>query len=177
MGDRVKKLEDDHSLRMKGVDERMAQVKDGRDGLVGLRGLRGERGSPDTAELIRNKLEILKGDERLDASAIKGLENLDKDIKTLKARPFGGGGISQAAARDLFVEIDLTGELDGATTEFNIPAVWRIIAVELSSYPGGALRNEVHFTYTPTTIKFLDTIDQTSQLKSDQHCKILAIRA
>lgn len=169
--DMLKGMGGEHQEAMAILDKAIKGIKNGKDGLDGTDG---RKMSP---EEVRDKLASLEGDERLDASAIKGLDKYDKDIKMLKSRPFGGGGISQAAARDLFVEIDLTGELNGATTEFNMPAVWRIISVELSSYSYGSLRNEVHYTYTPTTIKFLDTIDPTSQLKSDQHCKILAIKA
>jgi len=39
----------------------------------------GKDGSPDSAEDIRNKLELLDGDERLDKSAIKGLEEFFKE--------------------------------------------------------------------------------------------------
>ena len=187
VSDRVKKIEDTHNERVKAIDEkltkadaRISELKDGYTPVKGMDYFDGEPGlggSPDSSEMVRDKLASLQGEDRLDKSAIKGLDELDKDIKGLKNRPFGGGGISQAAARDLFVEIDITGELDGSTKEFNIPAVWRIISVELSSYPHGSLRNEVHYSYTPTKIIFLDPIDETSQLKSDQHCKILAIRA
>lgn len=48
--------------------------KDGNDGKQGEKGSDGKDGSPDTAEIVRDKLETLKDEERLDASAIKGLE-------------------------------------------------------------------------------------------------------
>jgi len=43
--------------------------------------LKGNDGSPDTSEDIRNKLELLMGDERLELSAIKGSEVLLKKIE------------------------------------------------------------------------------------------------
>lgn len=52
----------------------------------------GKDGSPDTAEQIRDKVESLEGDERIDKKAIKGLENiidkphLDKAISILDKR-------------------------------------------------------------------------------------------
>lgn len=46
---------------------------DGKTGLIGPAGKDGTNGSPDTAEDIRNKLELLSGDERLDAKYIRGL--------------------------------------------------------------------------------------------------------
>lgn len=49
----------------------------------GKPGEKGKDGSPDTPEMVKGKLESLKGDERLDASAIK---NLPK-----QTMQFGGG--------------------------------------------------------------------------------------
>ncbi|PIZ87458.1 MAG: hypothetical protein COX92_01135 [Candidatus Nealsonbacteria bacterium CG_4_10_14_0_2_um_filter_40_15] len=51
-------------------------------------------GSPDTPEEIRNKLEGLNGDERIDKSAIRGLEELIRGIgKGTGLTFFGGGGL------------------------------------------------------------------------------------
>lgn len=44
-----------------------------------IKGDKGDNGSPDTAEDIRNKLELLQGEERLDRSAIRGLEEFFKE--------------------------------------------------------------------------------------------------
>lgn len=59
------------------VLSRIRIPQDGKDGE------KGKDGSPDTPVQVREKLESLKGDERLDASAIK---NLPKQVA-----PFGGG--------------------------------------------------------------------------------------
>lgn len=75
-------------------------LKDGRDGKdgvsgrdgVGIKGNDGKDGSPDTSEQVRDKLELLRDDERLDISAIKGTEklttneNLDRAISILDER-------------------------------------------------------------------------------------------
>lgn len=47
--------------------------KDGVAGPAGPKGADGRDGSPDSAFDIRNKLELLEGDERLDAKYIRGL--------------------------------------------------------------------------------------------------------
>lgn len=62
--------------------------KDGEDGKDGI-GEPGKDGSPDTAEVVRNKLETLRGEDRLDASAIKNLPKFIKD----KAKDLLVGGI------------------------------------------------------------------------------------
>jgi hypothetical protein len=60
--------------------------KDGKDGKSGRDGKDGKDGSPDTPYEIRDKLSSLKGNERLDAKAIK---NLEKQIG-LKITSLGG---------------------------------------------------------------------------------------
>lgn len=46
----------------------------------GIKGDKGDDGSPDTAEQVREKLETLTGEERLDASAIKNLPEATEKI-------------------------------------------------------------------------------------------------
>src|SRR3990167_3009634 len=65
------------------------------------------------AEEVRDKLETLKNDERLDKSAIKGL---DEELKEIRNLPRGGGG----AARRVFVPYrdDLSASCDGSNKTF-----------------------------------------------------------
>lgn len=74
----------------------------------------------ETSEQIREKLENLKGDERLDKSAIKGLEDEIKNLKELLAkrstRLFGG------ARKSVYTKAyDLTSLVDGSTKAFTLP--------------------------------------------------------
>lgn len=102
---------------------------DGKDGLNGKDGKDGKDGSPDMAEDIRNKLELLEGDERLDRKAIKGLEdiedfkkNVTKDIFTLSQRPLSSGNIEVyqdgtkigSSQRLRFSGATVTNDSDGA---------------------------------------------------------------
>ena len=48
-------------------------------------------------EQIREKLSSLKEEERLDKSAIKGIEEIEKEVAEVKARPLGRGTISGGA--------------------------------------------------------------------------------
>lgn len=54
---------------------------DGVDGQDGEKGEKGDNGSLDEPEEIRDKLQLLKDDERLDVTAIKGIDKLIKDNK------------------------------------------------------------------------------------------------
>ncbi len=80
------------ALIIQKVVSRIRIPKDGKPGE------KGKDGSPDTPVQVKDKLESLKGDERLDASAIK---NLPKPAITL---PFGGGGSYTGLAK-----VDATG--------------------------------------------------------------------
>lgn len=63
--------------------------KDGKDGVDGI-GKDGKDGSPDSAEQVRDKLETLKDEERLDAKYIK---NWEKYIRKIPGGKFIVGGI------------------------------------------------------------------------------------
>ena len=178
VGEKMDKMVKEHAdlmAMMKNMhsmaDMKIKNLKHGKDGMIGSRG---PAGSPDTSEIIRNKLENLQGEDRLDASAIKGLDEITKDINNLKQRPIGGNGI---AGRDLFKDIDISASLDGVTKTFNIAAVWNIISVSLSSYPYGSLRKNIDYEFSPTSITFLDPIDASSQLAAGQKCILTVISA
>lgn len=73
-------------------DIKAIEVKDGIDGVNGKDGIDGKDGSPDTALQIVSKLESLEGEDRLDVSAIKGLESIFKKTTQI-AKDFAVGGI------------------------------------------------------------------------------------
>lgn len=64
----------------------------------------------DSAEIIADKLESLKGDDRLDKKAIKGLEDLEKQVSSISSRPIISGGITQARVLQLISENTATFE-------------------------------------------------------------------
>ena len=90
--DQLSTIQGDCRSALREALERVAQLKDGRDGRDGhdgkdgmsgrdgVDGKDGKDGSPDMADDIRNKLELLFGEDRLDASAIKGLEKVSEQI-------------------------------------------------------------------------------------------------
>jgi hypothetical protein len=99
----------------------------GRDGAIGPKGDKGDKGdkgmdgvdgSPDTGDVIKFKLEMLKGDKRLDASAIKnlpiggGMENFGPiGVQQIKA----GTGISISPSNGVgVVTLSATGSISGS---------------------------------------------------------------
>lgn len=96
---------------------------------------------PVTDEEIRNKLEGLEGDQRLDKSAIKGLdEEITRLDERISSRPAGVGGKQLMA-----VPFSFSG--DGATTQFYLPTEpagkgWFLFA----HYQGQWLQKDVHYS-------------------------------
>lgn len=92
-----------------------ADGKDGKDGVDGKDGKDGKDGSPDMAEDIRNKLELLEGDERLEIKAIKDLrDELDKIGKR-------AGRVIGTANFGSFVVVETpTGTVNGSNTVFTL---------------------------------------------------------
>lgn len=83
---------------LQGKSIRGPQGKQGKPGKagVGKKGDSGKDGSPDKPKEIVKKLESLTGDDRLDKSAIKGLQEefslLSRSLKQNKGGGKGGGG-------------------------------------------------------------------------------------
>lgn len=127
-----------------------------------------------TPEETKKNLESLQGNDRLHIDHIDGveekLEEIRESVTTNKGTNYGVMG------RDFFSDIDISDQLDGSTKTFNIPAVYNILEVSLSSYPH-ALRKSVDFTYTPTTITFTDEIDAATSLAAGQTCVLTVVIA
>lgn len=92
----------------------------GTDGKDGRNGTDGKNGSPDTALEVRDKLASLKGDERLDISAIK---NGDRMIL--------GGMRGGSGAGAETVEETPIGAINGSNKTFTLPTLPRIGTVKL----------------------------------------------
>jgi hypothetical protein len=85
----IRRMRMELDAKLTAIDEKMASVQDGEDGET-IIGPAGKDGSPDTPEQVRDKLEKLSGDERIDASAIKGLEK-GANITDKRISLIGGG--------------------------------------------------------------------------------------
>lgn len=83
----------------------------GDKGEPGAPGAPGKDGSPDTPKEIRDKLESLKKDDRLDKSAIKGLDDLEDRLVQATQIRFQGSGYS--GIKDLVAGSNITITKDG----------------------------------------------------------------
>lgn len=74
-----------------------------------------EKDLPKLGKEMRDSLELLQGDERLDISAIKGLEKIENEIKRIDNKSTGGG--FRASHSTKFYSLTA----DGSTKIFSVP--------------------------------------------------------
>lgn len=145
-------------LKIKQVDDKIKEVKDGKDGK-----------DADEEKIVKEVLSKIP--EAPDyKQEIKDIKDELEILKKQKGKIISGGIIG----RDLIKDIDLSDQLDGVTKTFNIQAVWNIISVHLSSFPY-SLRKTTDFTYTTTTITFTNQIDAASSLAAGQTCVLTVV--
>lgn len=123
---RVKKIESDFLAKVKSIDERMAKVRDGKPGkpgLLGRPGLPGMNGSPDNSVQVRDKLEKLANDERLDISAIKGIEKIKEELekKIASVSKFKSANYGRTMSR--FITEVPTGSVNSSNKDFYLSGV------------------------------------------------------
>ena len=104
-----------HEEMMKRMEEKMSIMKDGQDsdpntvaeivkGMIEIPEVEDiEKNLAKLGEPIRDGLELLQGDDRLDVSAIKGLDERLKEFEG-KNRVIGGGGFSKMSMTQYFVD-------------------------------------------------------------------------
>lgn len=148
--------------------------KDGESivGTSGKDGVNGKDGSPDTGKEIVDKINALEIEPELQIG-VEHIKDLKKFVK--KYAPSNQNITAGIIGRDIIKDIDISAQLDGVTKTFNLPAVWNIISVNLSSFPYGSLRKSIDFTYTPTSITFTSQIDASTQLATGQSCILTVV--
>ena len=118
--------------------------------------LNGADGSPDTPKLIRDKLEFLEADQRLDISAIRGLR---KRLTKLEERPLGGkggGGLSYISLdQHFFDDQTFTGIQNGTNKVFTVIEAPNPLT-SLKIYRGGARQRITEdYTVSGQTVTFI----------------------
>ena len=178
-GDSIKGEKGDRGEKGKSVT--------GKTGGVGATGKTGDDGKDaDTTQIIKTVIEkvqlpdLLTPDETIDTIneptdkliKLERIEGLEEALRKKGQGVQAGGVIS---GRELFKDIDISSQLDGSTKTFDIAVVWNIISVDLSSYPYGSLRKGTDYSFTPTSITFLDPIKANRQLKAGQRCILTVV--
>lgn len=133
-----------------------------------------EEDLPKLGERIRDGLEILKDEDRLDKSAIKGLdeliEDLKKKIEEVRGSTSRGGGWG-GGARTVQVA-DLSAQCDGITKTFEVPRHTYAISLQSTQFPG-IYRPVVDFT---TANKVLQLTSEVSAPETGQTLIFLYIK-
>mgnify|MGYP001609666735 FL=1 len=110
---------------------------------------------PETSEMVRDKLETLKDNDRLDKSAIKGIDKLEENIKSARNVKIVGGG-----ARGFQLYVD--GAKKGAVNYVNLIAGTGVAL----SYNQASGRNDITISATPSPVSILTptgTVDGSNQ--------------
>lgn len=136
-----------------------------------------ETNIPKLGAEIRNALELLQGDERLDVSAIKGLDELIKKVEKLSeakqtTRFVGGGG---GVGKHNTFYYDLSPYLDGTTKTFSLPAAWKVIGVHSGGSAPATFRPTVDFTWSPNSITFTAEIEASTTLAAGQTIMVVCL--
>lgn len=178
VGEQLRKIREDLTAK---IDTKLAEVKDGKTpSKEELKALivplipppkKAKDGSPDTPAQIRDKLETLKDEDRLDASAIKGLEDR---LKRIENRPTRGGGTSAIGVRQAFKYIahteQPTGVIDGANLTYTVKnEIFWIAGFTLNGEQVAQLPN---FTVSGRTITFATALPAVYSGK-DFECKYI----
>ncbi len=172
----TKKLGDvDSTLKraLEAVSLRLSQVRDGKDAdeekvsqsvLERVLEPAVEKIVEEMPEGVRDALESLQGDDRLDVSAIKGLKDLIKE-----KMPIGGGGGFNYGAVDMHFVDDETpsGTVNGTNKAFtitNIPSPATSLKVFVN---GQKMTLTEDYTFSGTTITFVTAPPTGSILTCD----------
>jgi hypothetical protein len=170
----LKRISSEHSSKMLEVDDKISMVKNGEDAdedvIVGkvlekieipeIEEI--ENSLPRLGSQIRDSLELLQGDNRLDISAIKGIEELLNSVKGSKLGG-GGGGFSKLAFERYVVDDETpTGLVNNINTDFVLSRTPS--GSSLKVYVNGQrLRVTEDYTVSGRTITFL-TAPQTNSI-------------
>lgn len=133
-------------------------------------------GSPDSPTDILKKVQSLEEGERWRIQDVNGLEEELKRLGKKAPSSFVAGGGNGLAIKNAVMVHDLSSSLNGVLKTFSLPAFYRILSVQLSSYPN-TLRPTVDYTVNGSTfqITFTDEIPADSSLATGQTCIILYV--
>ena len=103
------------------IGERGLPGANGKDGesIIGPPGTPGMNGSPDTPEQVRDKLEELQGEDRLDKKSIKGLPELEEYVYKIPTGRTVVGGMWNKSNK--IRTKSLTSQCNGSTKAFTLP--------------------------------------------------------
>ena len=153
------RMQKEHERMMGTMDKKMSEMRDGKDAdeekivqnvLNQIKLPEQKKVILDGPKEIRDKLESLKGEDRLDKEAIRGLEDEIKGLKAaIAAVPRGRGGMRKVP---IVRAINLSDQVDGIVTTFNLPRdTVQILGVFSTQFPVNFNAN-VDWTFAGQTL-------------------------
>lgn len=132
----------DHENEMKFIYDKVQGMKSGNDGkdadeevIVGKVLAKIPESKEETPEEIRGKLESLTGEKRLDSSAIKGLEEEIKELRTILSNIPRGRSMGRARVPITRAQ-NLTSQVDGVVNTFTLdPDTTAVFGVFSTQFP------------------------------------------
>lgn len=121
------------------IEKKLASVRDGRDAdenkiVEDVLAQLPPATVLDSPKELRDKLEALKGEERLDVAAIRGLEEkiteLEKKITTGR-----GGRLPVGPNANMVQYYDISSQCDGVLRTFNVPKFRNVLLLVSTQYP------------------------------------------
>lgn len=122
----------------------------------------------DTAEMLRNKLEKLVGDQRIDWKSIRGLD--EEMSKRNVGKTFIGGGVSKISMDRFILDPYIpSGTINGSNTDFVLLKTPNPTA-SLKVWLGGALQSLTDdYTISGKTITLTSKTPQTNEILKVEH--------
>lgn len=151
----MEKMYKEHEKMMSGTEKVLSKIK-----IPEIEEI--EKELPKLGKEIRDSLELLQGDERVDISAIKGLMEKLEEIKQTRM-----GGTYFGGAKSRFIDDEtLSGNIDGINTIFTITK--SPIQGSLKVYVNGQrMRVTTDYTLANKTITFITPPPTNSILLAD----------
>lgn len=167
MRGKMKMMMKDCQVMIKTVDDKINSVEDGMDAdeekiiaeitktIPKIEDI--EKDLPKLGTSIRDGLELLVDNERLDKSAVKGfdevllaIKRLEEELKKIRDAKFSssnfiGGGVSKTPEA-----FDLSSKTNGVLKTFSVPGLSKALFVMSSDFPTVLMLNN-GFTYSATT--------------------------
>lgn len=163
--DKITKVKEDVSKETERIDKRIDDLPEP------------EPPKEITPNEILNKVQSLDEGDRWDIKDVNGLEKELEKIRRMKVQGGFGGG-NGLAMKNAVLVYDLSSSLNGVLKTFSLPAFWRVLTVDLSSFPN-ALRPTTDYTVDSSamTITFTSQIEASTSLATGQTCIITYVSA
>lgn len=158
----IEKMMKQHEAKMMEMDDKLLGIKDGKDAdeqkivadvVAQIKIPNMEEEVPKMAMAVRNGLELLQGDERLDKSAIKGLNEWLEEMSN-KINISGGKGVFGSIRTRYIDDETPVGSVNGTNTIFTISRT-PVPTESLKIYVNGQrMRITEDYTLSVKTITF-----------------------